>query len=323
MTECTTHSALPKDRLIDMTHIIVVDDALTDRTLITGLLNSEFTCDVQTAENGEAALGYIDARRPDIVLTDLKMPGMGGLELLRSIKEDHPMIPVVVMTGYDSEQIVTDVMKAGAADYVTKRRLAEDLPRTVERIIFAKQNSMVSPELVHGIATETGSRLFSKSIYDHPIVDIDGNQTSLKKYKGKVLLIVNVASRCGFTCQYRGLEKIHQKYRGRGLVVCGFPCNQFGGQEPGTEQEIKEFCSVKYGVTFPVFSKIFVNGPDRHSVYETLVGKDSPVRGSVNWNFTKILVGRNGIPLARFGPWTFPAFGKLRRAIEQALEGSE
>lgn len=132
-----------------MSHIIVVDDALTDRTLVSGLLTNEFDCEVQTAENGEAALDFIDARRPDIVLTDLQMPGMDGLELLQSIKEDYPMIPVVLMTAQGSEDIAANAMKAGATSYVPKRRLAEDLTRTVKRIIAATQDTMIPPQLMH------------------------------------------------------------------------------------------------------------------------------------------------------------------------------
>ena len=170
------------------------------------------------------------------------------------------------------------------------------------------------------IIMATSVQLSAVSAYDHKLVDIDGNETSLQKYKGKVLLIVNVASRCGFTRQYKGLEALHKELEGEGLVLCGFPCNQFGGQEPGTEKEIKAFCSSKYGVTFPMFSKIAVNGPERHPLYETLVGDESPIKGKVKWNFTKILVGRDGIPIARFGSLTFPSSGKLRKAIQKALE---
>ena len=174
--------------------------------------------------------------------------------------------------------------------------------------------------LISLIIMATKLPLAAMSIFDHKLVDIDGNETSLQKYKGKVLLFVNVASRCGFTGQYKKLEKLYQEYQAQGLVVCGFPCNQFGGQEPGTEKEIKAFCSLKYGVTFPMFSKIAVNGPERHPLYETLVGDESPTKGNVKWNFTKILVGRNGKPINRFGSLTSPTSSNLRKAIGNALK---
>src|SRR4030095_8325260 len=131
------------------------------------------------------------------------------------------------------------------------------------------------------------------SIHETAVKDIDGQQTSLNAYKGKVLLIVNVASRCGFTPQYKELESIYEKYKDKGFVVLGFPCNQFGGQEPGTDAEIKQFCSSKYNVTFPLFDKIDVNGPQRHPLYTTLAGKDSPYPGDIKWNFSKFLIGRD------------------------------
>ena len=166
----------------------------------------------------------------------------------------------------------------------------------------------------------TSSVLSANSVYEHKVVDLNGQETSLQEHKGKVLLIVNVASRCGFTKQYKGLEEMYLKYKNQGLVVCGFPCNQFGKQEPGSDKEIKEFCTTNFGVTFPMYSKIEVNGAGRHSLYETLVGKDSPTKGNVKWNFTKILVGRDGKPIDRFGSLTSPSSTKLRKAIEKALE---
>ena len=158
------------------------------------------------------------------------------------------------------------------------------------------------------------------SIFEHKLSHLDGEETSLAEHKGKVLLIVNVASRCGFTKQYSGLEKLYREYEGKGFEICGFPCNQFGKQEPGSDKEIKEFCTANFGVTFPMYSKIEVNGAGRHSLYETLVGKDSPTKGNVKWNFTKILVGRDGKPIDRFGSLTSPSSTKLRKAIEKALE---
>ena len=159
----------------------------------------------------------------------------------------------------------------------------------------------------------------AKSLYDCKIYDIDGRETTLNPYKGKVILIVNVASKCGFTRQYKGLEELYSKYKEQGLVICGFPCNQFGGQEPGSEKEIKEFCSTKFGVTFPMYSKIKVKGEGIHPLYELLTGKNSPTKGSVKWNFTKILVGRDGKPIDRFGSLTSPSSTKLRKAMEKAL----
>jgi glutathione peroxidase len=169
------------------------------------------------------------------------------------------------------------------------------------------------------LAMAITTNITAKPVYEHKLLDIDGSETSLLKHKGKVMLIVNVASRCGFTRQYKGLEELYEKYKSKGFVVCGFPCNQFGKQEPADEKEIKEFCTTKFGVTFPMFSKIEVNGATRHPLYETLVGKDSPTKGNVKWNFTKILVGRDGKPIDRFGSLTSPSSSKLGKAIEKAL----
>jgi glutathione peroxidase len=152
-----------------------------------------------------------------------------------------------------------------------------------------------------------------------PLKDIDGKSTTLKAYQGKVLLVVNVASKCGFTPQYAGLEALYAKYKDRGLVVLGFPCNQFGGQEPGTNEEIKQFCTSKYGVTFPLFDKLDVNGPKRAPLYALLVGKDSPVAGDIRWNFTKFLIGRDGKILERFESRTKSDAPELVEAVTAAL----
>jgi glutathione peroxidase len=157
------------------------------------------------------------------------------------------------------------------------------------------------------------------SIYDIPLKDINGKDTSLKPYQGKVMLVVNVASKCGFTPQYTALEALHQKYAAQGLVVCGFPCNQFGGQEPGTDAEIKEFCTSKYSVTFPMFDKLEVNGANRHPLYVALAGKDSPFPGNIKWNFTKFLIGRDGKILNRFDSKVKPDSAEVTKAIEAAL----
>ena len=156
-------------------------------------------------------------------------------------------------------------------------------------------------------------------IYEIPVKDIDGKSTSLAPYKGKVLLVVNVASKCGYTPQYEGLEAIQKKYQSKGFEVLGFPCNQFGSQEPGTNEEIKQFCSSKYNVTFPLFDKIEVNGPGRHPLYSTLAGKDSPYPGDIKWNFNKFLIGRDGKIIKRFDSKAKPESAEVTEAIEAAL----
>ena len=160
-----------------------------------------------------------------------------------------------------------------------------------------------------------------ETIYDYKAKDIDGNDVDLSVYQDKVLLVVNVASGCGFTPQYEGLQKLYEKYGEQGFEVLGFPCNQFGGQEPGSESEIKKFCSTKYGVSFPMYSKIKVNGPDRHPLYEGIIGDKGPLKGNIKWNFGKILLGKDGKPIDRFGSMTSPSSKKLIQAIEEALQG--
>lgn len=150
---------------------------------------------------------------------------------------------------------------------------------------------------------------------------IDGKERSLRDFAGQVALVVNVASKCGLTPQYAGLEKLYEAKRERGFTVLGFPCNQFAGQEPGSDAQVQEFCSVNYGVTFPLFSKIEVNGAGRHPLYAWLTGVDAAPEGAgdVKWNFGKFLVGRDGALIARFAPPTAPDDPALLAAIEQAL----
>lgn len=142
------------------------------------------------------------------------------------------------------------------------------------------------------------------SIYDFKAKTIDGKEVPLSDFRGKALLIVNVASRCGFTPQYEGLEALHEKYSARGFEVLGFPCNQFGGQEPGAEGEIKSFCEAKFGVKFPLFSKVDVNGPQAHPLFKYLTSAKPGILGTeiVKWNFTKFLVDRRGQPVKRYAP---------------------
>jgi len=173
--------------------------------------------------------------------------------------------------------------------------------------------------LITIIFLQTLSAGAADSIYDIPLKDIDGKDTSLKAYQGKALLIVNVASRCGYTPQYAALEVLYQKYKDQGLVVLGFPCNQFAHQEPGTDAEIKQFCTSKYNVTFPMFDKLEVNGENRHPLYALLAGKDSPFPGNIGWNFTKFLVGRDGKILKRFESKVKPDSPEVVQAIEAAL----
>jgi glutathione peroxidase len=147
------------------------------------------------------------------------------------------------------------------------------------------------------------------TVYDFNAKTIDGREVSLADYRGKVLLIVNVASRCGFTPQYKGLEELYERFGKNGFEVLGFPCNQFGKQEPGSESEIQGFCDLQYGVRFPLFSKIDVNGPGTHPLYGFLKKAKRGFLGTsrIKWNFTKFLIDRNGNPIRRFSPQTTPA----------------
>ncbi len=157
------------------------------------------------------------------------------------------------------------------------------------------------------------------SIYDFTMRSIDGDHVSLKSYHGKVVLLVNVASKCGLTPQYAGLESVYRKFKDQGLVVLGLPCNQFMGQEPGSEAEIKTFCSTNYDVTFPLTSKVEVNGAGAHPLYEWLRGAGAKYPGDITWNFEKFLIGRDGEVVQRFGPRTKPDDPAVISAIEQAV----
>jgi glutathione peroxidase len=162
-------------------------------------------------------------------------------------------------------------------------------------------------------------RPFTLSVYDFEARQINGNNLELSEFRDKVLLIVNTASRCGFTPQLAGLQALHQTYASAGLVVLGFPCNQFGQQEPGLESEIAEFCQLNYGVDFPMMAKIDVNGPAAHPLYQWLTAEAPGLLGTkaIKWNFTKFLLGKNGQVIRRYAPLTKPA--ALARDIEAAL----
>jgi len=174
---------------------------------------------------------------------------------------------------------------------------------------------------IHGENTET-LKDSSATIYDFTLQDIDGNPVSLSQYRGKVLLIVNVASKCGYTPQYEGLEALYRKYAAAGLEVLGFPANNFLHQEPGTNAEIKQFCTTKYDVTFPMFAKISVKGKDKHPLYQYLTDKstDPEFSGEITWNFNKFLIGKDGTILNRFKSGDTPESDKIVKAVEQALK---
>lgn len=156
-------------------------------------------------------------------------------------------------------------------------------------------------------------------LFQIPVKTIDGKEQTLAPYKGKTLLIVNVASKCGFTPQYKELEQIYREYKGRGLEILGFPCNQFGAQEPGDAEEIKNFCSLTYDVSFPMFAKVDVNGENAHPLYQYLKSELAGIFGTeaVKWNFTKFVIDKNGKPFKRYAPQDTPV--KIAKEIESIL----
>lgn len=159
-----------------------------------------------------------------------------------------------------------------------------------------------------------------KTFYDFEANNIKGKTVSMKEYEGKTVVVVNTASKCGFTPQYEGLEALYQKYKNQGLVILGFPCNQFGKQESGSSDEIEEFCQINYGVTFPLFQKIDVNGKDAHPIFKFLKSKQSGgIFGSgIKWNFTKFIINNKGVPVKRFSPTTKPE--KMEKTIIKLLQ---
>lgn len=161
----------------------------------------------------------------------------------------------------------------------------------------------------------------ANSIYEFEVLDIDGNRVSLADYRGKVVMFVNTASQCGYTPQYEGLQKIYDRYKDRGFVILGFPANNFGGQEPGSNEEIKEFCTLRYKVTFPMFAKISVKGEDQHPLYAYLTSnKANPeFAGEITWNFNKFLANDKGEIVARFASKETPESPEVTKAIESAL----
>ncbi|MEO1021290.1 MAG: glutathione peroxidase [Bacteroidota bacterium] len=159
------------------------------------------------------------------------------------------------------------------------------------------------------------------SIYDFTLTDIDGNEVALESYRGKTILIVNVASNCGYTPQYEGLQELYNQYKDEGLVILGFPANNFAGQEPGTEEDIKQFCTLNYGVEFPMFSKVSVKGDDQHEFFKYLTDQENQdFKGDIKWNFEKFLVDGNGNLIRRFRSNTKPLSEELTGSIESSLK---
>lgn len=178
---------------------------------------------------------------------------------------------------------------------------------------------MKAPAIVCALLLAMAPASAMKSLYEIPLKDLSGKDVSLKDYQGKVLLLVNVASKCGYTPQYKGLEALYRKYRDQGLMIVGVPSNDFGAQEPGSPEEIKSFCEKNYGVTFPLMAKVHVKGEEQHPLYAALTGKDSPFPGDVKWNFNKFLIGRDGKVLKRFDSKVTPESPELLQAVESAL----
>lgn len=197
------------------------------------------------------------------------------------------------------------------------------LESSLVRSLSGRQSGRIRCYMLLGASLLMASGLLfaASSIYDFTLPSIDGKPAPLANYKGKVVLLINVASRCGFTPQYVALEALYEKYKDRGFVILGFPANNFGGQEPGTNEEIKKFCSSKYSVTFPLYAKVSVKGSDETPLYRYLTGNANPaIAGDIEWNFTKFLVDRDGKPVKRFEPATTPDSPEVISAIEKLLK---
>lgn len=170
-------------------------------------------------------------------------------------------------------------------------------------------------------ANENGSEV-KNQIHDIKVIDINGEEVSMSVYKGKVVLIVNVASNCGYTPQYEALQSLYVKYKEKGFEVLGFPCNDFGAQEPGTNKEIREFCSINYGVTFPLFNKIKITGKDKSQLYERLINSPAIENGEVKWNFEKFLISKEGKVVKRFRSAVKPLSEEVIKAVEEEIKKS-
>ncbi len=189
-------------------------------------------------------------------------------------------------------------------------------------LLLSLSTVVVSSILLAKNFAPTVTTNMAKSIHEFSVKNIDGQEVKLSTYKGKVALVVNVASKCGYTPQYDGLQAIYTKYKDQGLVILGFPANNFMGQEPGTNEEIKTFCQTKFNVSFPLFAKISVKGDDMHPLYQFLTSKETnpEFAGNITWNFNKFLVDQNGKIIARFDTKEKPEGEKITQAIEAALK---
>ena len=199
------------------------------------------------------------------------------------------------------------------------------MQRTISLGVVVLVSALILSAYVFGYFGSSASNnksMNAKSIYEINAMDIDGKDVNLGKYKDKVVMVVNTASKCGYTPQYKGLQAIYDKYKDRGFVILGFPTNNFGGQEPGSNEEIKEFCKLKYKVTFPMFAKISVLGEDQHPLYQYLTGeKTNPnFSGEISWNFNKFLTNAKGETIARFSSKETPESKEVTNAIEKALD---
>jgi glutathione peroxidase len=186
----------------------------------------------------------------------------------------------------------------------------------VEIIMRKQLVALLALMALAGITLQAEEKVVSE-VLNHTVKNIEGKEVKLADYEGKVILVVNVASQCGLTPQYKGLEAAYEKYKDQGFVILGFPCNQFGAQEPGSEAEIQKFCSSKYNVTFPMFSKIEVNGKGTSPLYQSLKAK---FPGDIKWNFEKFLINKKGEVVNRFGPRVTPEADEIKVAIEAELK---
>jgi glutathione peroxidase len=207
--------------------------------------------------------------------------------------------------------LVLAILLVGVAGFATNRPKTGPAPKF--RPLTPSDTTPIAKE--QGQAQQGGQNMQAVDYLNIPFKTINGNDSTLEAFKGEVVLIVNVASKCGYTPQYKDLEALYEKYKSKGFVVVGFPANNFGGQEPGTNAEIQKFCTSTYGVTFPMMSKISVKGDDIHPLFEYLTAQ-SPIPGDIKWNFSKFLLDRNGILVARYQSDVTPFDPKLTGKIE-------